>query len=111
MSGFLPPSPPTAASQQSVSHVDFSQLVLTGQQCNVILTQILSALRTGLVVLPDPAIYTVAALPVTAANGQIAFAANARKPGEGAGLGTGMPVFWNAATSTWFTTLGALVTV
>jgi hypothetical protein len=101
----------TASSQQSVSHIDFSAIVATGQQTNVILTQILAALRAGIVVLPDPAIYTVAGLPLTGANGQMAFASNARKPGQGAGAGTGLPVFFDSASATWLTAAGVAITV
>lgn len=101
MSGSLPP----------VQHIDFTQLVSTGQQTNSVLTAILRVLAAGIAILPVPPIYTVADLPGTAADGQMAFASNARKPGEGVGAGTGMPVFWNSPTSTWFTTLGVVVTV
>lgn len=31
----------------------------------------------------------------------IAFCSNGRKGGEGAGVGTGVPVYWNAASSQW----------
>lgn len=77
---------------------------------NQILNQILGVLQKGLLIQPNLPVYTVAALPATAANGQLAFASTARKPGEGGGAGTGMIVFWNGATSTWFTTLGVVVT-
>lgn len=77
---------------------------------NQIWTQILAQLKAGVAILPTPAVYTVAALPVTAANGQFAFASNARKPGEGAGTGTGSLVYFNSATGTWFTTLNVVVT-
>lgn len=59
-------------------------------------------LAAGLTVNATPAVYTVASLPATGANGQWAFASNGRKPGEGAGSGTGVPVFFNGATGTWF---------
>ncbi len=50
--------------------------------------------------------YTFADLPSTGlGNGTsyitIAFCSNGRKGGEGAGLGTGVPVYWNAASSQW----------
>lgn len=45
-------------------------------------------------------VYTVASLP-TGYPGQVAFASNGRKGGEGAGAGTGVPVFWNSLTSQW----------
>lgn len=43
-----------------------------------------------------PATYTVAALPLTPAEGAIAYASNGRKSGEGAGAGTGVPVYYSA---------------
>lgn len=51
--------------------------------------------------------YTAASLPVNGvANGQtyvtIAFCSNGRKAGEGAGAGTGVMVYWNAASLQWF---------
>lgn len=50
--------------------------------------------------------YTVATLPTLGlGNGTtfitLAFASNGRKSGEGAGLGTGVPVYWNAVSSQW----------
>lgn len=50
--------------------------------------------------------YTFATLPSTGlANGStyltIAFCSNGRKAGQGAGNGTGVPVYWNAASSQW----------
>jgi hypothetical protein len=81
------------------------------QKSTLILNQILRALQAGVAIQSSLPSYTVASLPATAATGAMAFATTARKPGEGAGLGTGMPVFFNPATSTWFTTLGVLVTV
>ena len=52
----------------------------------------------------------VSALPTTGnAIGDFAYALNGRKPGEGAGAGTGVPVWWNGAA--WFAvTSGAAVT-
>lgn len=57
-----------------------------------------------------PPNYTFATLPATASTGSMAFVTNGRKPGEGAGAGTGMPVFFNTPTLSWFTTLGVGVT-
>lgn len=34
--------------------------------------------------------------------GQCYFATNGRKGGEGVGAGTGLPVYWNPATSQWY---------
>lgn len=90
---------------------DTTQVVQSLNQGNFILTAILQALKGGVVVDPQPSVFTVAALPVTGANGQWAFASNGRKPGEGGGAGTGVPVFFNAATGTWFSYCsGAVIT-
>lgn len=87
-------------------------LVAAEQNTQLILSAMLSALRSGLVVQPTPTSYAVAALPATGAAGQFAWASNGRKPGEGAGSGTGVPVFWNPSTAQWFSYLsGAVVTV
>jgi hypothetical protein len=61
---------------------------------------------TGPVVLPS---YAVAALPTSASPGAIAFASNGRKPGEVAGAGTGVQVYydgrsWISASSGGLTT-------
>ena len=103
----FPPNSPV----QPYPVVDLSALVTTAQQTNQLLTAILAALRAGVAVDPIPAVYTVAGLPATAANGQWAFASNGRLPGQGAGSGSGCPVFFNGATGTWFSYCsGALVT-
>jgi len=54
-------------------------------------------------------ITTVAGLPTTTtAGGDWAFARNGRKPGEGAGLGTGCPVVWS--NGNWYSSFsGAIV--
>ena len=91
--------------------VDMSLLI--GGQNNIIqvLSQISLTLKAGAFVQPIPPSYAVASLPTTAGDGQNAWATNGRKPAEGAGSGTGVPVFWNPATSQWFSYLsGALVT-
>lgn len=68
-------------------------------------------LAEGIAVLSQPPVYTVAALPASAATGAFAWASNGRKPAEGAGAGTGVPVFFNSATGQWFSYLsGAVVT-
>lgn len=36
-------------------------------------------------------------------NGDMLFITNGRKSGEGAGAGTGVPCYYNAATDSWFT--------
>ena len=90
---------------------DMASVVDVLQAQNKILTSILSRLNAGLMVLPVPSIYTVAGLPATGATGQFAYASNGRKPGEGAGSGTGVPVFWNAGSASWFSYCsGAAVT-
>lgn len=91
---------------------DTTTLVQAINSQTQVLTSILKALLAGIVVDPAPSIFTVAGLPTTGvATGQFAFASNGRKPGEGAAAGTGVPVFWNSATSTWFSYLsGAVVT-
>jgi len=40
--------------------------------------------------------YTVAALPLAPPEGATAYATNGRKSGEGAGAGTGVPVYYSA---------------
>lgn len=82
--------------------VDLTSLVNTAQQTNVILSAILTALKNGLIISPNLPTFTVASLPSTATNGEIAFASNGRKSGEGGGAGTGIVVFWNGASSQWF---------
>lgn len=51
--------------------------------------------------------YIVADLPappsIVAGTTPCVFATDARKAGEGAGAGTGLPVYWNAATNAWLT--------
>lgn len=92
--------------------IDLASVVNTAQQTNVILTKILAVLQGGVAISPTPTNYAVASLPATAANGQYAFATDGRKPGEGGGAGTGVPVFFNSATATWFSYCsGAVVTV
>lgn len=91
--------------------VDLSQLIAGQNNTNQILSQMLLTLRGGVVVQPAAPSYAVAGLPATSAAGTTVWASNGRKPAEGAGSGTGVPVFWNPATSQWFSYLsGALVT-
>lgn len=90
---------------------DLNALVSVIQIQNTIQTAILAALRGGIAIDPVPTSYTVAGLPATAGAGQVAWAANGRKSGEGAGLGSGVPVFFNPGTATWYSFLsGAVVT-
>lgn len=78
----------------------------TQQNRNTILTQILNALQKGVAIVNVMPVSTVAALPAAGSSGQFYFASNGRKGGEGVGVGTGLPVYWNAATSQWFTFSG-----
>lgn len=87
---------------------DLTGLINVLQQQNLILTALLTSFRNGIAVDPTPASFTVAALPVTGAAGQYAWASNGRKAGEGAGVGTGVPVFWNTTTHSWFSYLSGV---
>lgn len=90
---------------------DLSMLIAGQNNLIQVLSQILLTLRDGVIVQSAPPSYTVAGLPTTAGAGTTVWAADGRKPAEGAGSGTGVPVFWNPATSQWFSYLsGALVT-
>lgn len=95
----------------TIQPIDLS-LIIAGQNNLIqVLSQILLTLRGGVVVQGAVPSYTVAALPATAATGTSVWASDGRKPAEGAGSGTGVPTFWNPATSQWFSYLsGALVT-
>lgn len=88
---------------------DLTGVISTLQTQNNILTQILSQLRSGVLIQSVSPSFTFATLPLTGVAGQFAWASNGRKPGEGAGLGTGVPVFWNPSTATWFSYLSGLV--
>ena len=92
--------------------VDLSLLVGGQNSLIQVLSQISLSLRAGVLVQSAFPSYTFAALPATAATGANAWVSDGRKPGEGAGTGTGVPVFWNPATTQWFSYLsGAVVTV
>lgn len=82
--------------------IDLTTLISALQTLNQILTRSGQTLAGGIAVLSAPPIYTVAGLPAAAANGAFAFASNGRKPSEGSGSGTGVPVFFNPGTMTWF---------
>ena len=88
---------------------DLNVLISTLQAGNQISSAILQQLKTGVLLSPSVSVYTVAALPTSATNFAIAAASNGRKPGEGPGVGTGVPVFWNPATSQWFSFLSGVV--
>lgn len=90
---------------------DLTVAVSAIQIIQQVLTRIENILSNGVAITSTLPTYTFASLPVTAANGQLAFGSNVRKPGEGGGAGTGMTIFFNSATGTWFTTLGVAATV
>jgi hypothetical protein len=70
------------------------------------LSAIEQKLAGGIAIVQAPPSYTVASLPTTGnGNGAPAWASNGRKPGEGAGAGTGVPVFWNPTTGSWYSYL------
>ena len=83
-----------------------TQLILGNQ----LLAKIQQAIQT--ISFRDPPSYTVAGLPTTGNSaGAYAWASNGRLPGQGSGAGTGCPIFWNAATSQWYSFLsGAQIT-
>jgi hypothetical protein len=90
---------------------DVTQIVIQQQNLIQVLGAIEQQLARGILLNPAPSSYTVAALPATASAGTYAWASNGRKPAEGAGAGTGVPVFWNPTTNQWFSFLsGAVVT-
>ena len=59
---------------------------------------------TGPMILPS---YTVAALPMSASVGAIAFANNGRKPNEGPGAGTGIQVYYDGRS--WISASGGVL--
>lgn len=81
-------------------------LVNEQQTRNRLLMSLVNLFTKGTLVQPQAPVYTVAALPATAATGSYAFASNGRKGGEGVGAGTGLMVYWNPSTSSWFTYSG-----
>ena len=95
----------------SIGVASLGQLVDAFQQLIRLEGLTYQQLVKGVAVNPVPRVFTVAGLPTTGANGEWAFAGNGRKPGEGGGAGTGVPVFFNSATGTWFSYCsGAVVT-
>lgn len=80
---------------------DMTATVSTLQAQNTILARLEQTVGAGILNLPYDAQYTVAGLPVTAAIGTRAYATNGRKPGEGGGAGTGVPV-WFDISGVWF---------
>jgi hypothetical protein len=89
--------------------VDLTLLLAGQSNMNQLLSQILLTLRGGVIVQQAAPSYTVAGLPATSSAGTTAWASNGRKPAEGAGAGSGVPVFWNPATSQWFSYLSCAV--
>lgn len=90
---------------------DPTQITQALQDHTRIWAAIQQVLKAGLMVLPYDAQYTYAALPATAAVGTRAYCTNGRKPAEGAGSGTGVPV-WFDVSGVWFSfPSGAAVTV
>lgn len=90
---------------------DLTQLIQVLQIQNQILTRMEAQLTAGVAIVSTLPTYTLASLPATAANGQLAFGSDVRKPGEGGGAGSGMPLFFDGTTATWFTTTGLAATV
>lgn len=88
---------------------DMNAVVSVEQTRNQILNRLVTVLQAGIALDPTPASYTVAALPATAGNGQVAWASNGRKGAEGPGAGTGILVYYNPSTATWFTVSGNVV--
>jgi hypothetical protein len=101
--GYQPPGFPFQGSQ-----IDFTQLILALQNGNNQLASIQQAIQK-LLGLVGPTSYLVASLPASAGAGSYAWASNGRAPGQGPGAGTGVPVYWNPATSTWFSFLSGAV--
>lgn len=57
--------------------------------------------------------FTFATLPANPVEGTVAYCSNGRKSGEGAGLGTGIPVYFSYAgfvSGSWYTFAGVAVT-
>ena len=77
---------------------------------NQILTETLAQFKAGVAITSTLPTYTFASLPATGANGQLAWGSNVRKPGEAGGAGTGSVVYFNGATSSWYTTLNVAAT-
>lgn len=71
--------------------------IYSGQEIDLILSSIKNKLdKSGS--------YTVANLPTGVEEGTIAFATNGRKVGQGAGAGTGVPVYYSAGNWRVFST-------
>lgn len=88
----------------SVPTVDLSRLVSEHVNSNKILSGIQQQLASGIIQPGLPNTYaTVAGLPTTGiAAGQPGWVNNGRLPGQGPSAGTGCPIFFNSATSSWY---------
>jgi hypothetical protein len=80
---------------------DFSQIVVELQASTQLLAAIQQVLVGGVAILATWPVYLVADLPATAAVPTFAYASDGRKPGEGGGSGTGVPVFFDIS-GVWF---------
>lgn len=105
-----PPYNPAGSPVFAQTQQQLGQLAQTIQSINQTLNAILTQLRAGVSLIAQVPTFTFAALPAAATHpAMIVFASNVRKPGEGAGLGTGMPVFSDGTN--WYTTAGTLAAV
>ena len=91
--------------------LDTTQIVNTLQEGNRALYAIQAALQGGVGVTQGLPTFTVATLPATAAIGQLAYASNGRKVGQGAGTGTGVPVIFDVSNQWFALWSSAVVTV
>jgi hypothetical protein len=85
---------------------EYTQVIQTLQDQVRISAKIQQTLLGGVPIAP-PVSYTFAALPATAGTGTMAYCTNGRKPGEGAGAGTGVPVWYNVS-GVWFSVCSGL---
>lgn len=90
---------------------DTTSIVLTLQESNRALYALVAALQSGVAFNQTLTSYAVASLPTTAAIGQLAYAANGRKSGQGAGTGTGVPVVFDLSNQWFALWSSAVVTV
>ena len=85
---------------------NLQQLILEFQTSNRLMMNLINVLTGGIAIQNKAPVLTVATLPVAGAAGQFYWASNGRKAGEGGGAGTGLMVYWNPSTSSWFTFSG-----
>lgn len=87
-----------------------SQIAESQQQTVITLNAILTQMKTGIALATQLPTYAFASLPAAATNpALLVFVSNGRKPGEGAGLGTGMTAFSDGTG--WFGTDGTTLLV